>query len=264
MDFYENVWSELLIFLRKNKMIKKVLFIFIFFSIIPISYWCKYSSEISQCNSQIKKFLPKDGWDFIWVWSSIKWFDDFVCLQAPSEIRTAQIAMDMNFREIDAEVDTYLEELESQKDRFFWKDSEFNYYQWVDYIYDKVNEFEEKYIAACKLSIKETWECTKNTLYDDADSQSSISIWEAIEYLWNWKWSWWKCYDLVKMKSDILSSVSYNILLLNQQSVQKDQQTLYEQETRTKYNKVLDIMMINIWYIERIWQKTPSFTKNPL
>lgn len=245
-------------------MLKKILFILIFFCFIPISYWCKYLWEIEQCNSEVKKFLPKDGWKFIWIWSSIKWFDDFVCLQAPPEIRIAQIAMDMNFREIDKEVDEYLENLESNKNMFFWNDSQLNYYQWVNYIYDKVNEFEEKYIEACKISIEESWECTKNLLYDNAEQQSSIGVGEIIKYLWDWKWGWWECYKLVKIKSDILSSVSYNILLLNQQSVQKDQQTLYEQETRTKYNKIIDIMMINLGYIERIWQKTPSFTKNPL
>ena len=245
-------------------MIKKILFIFIFFSIIPIWYWCKYTSEISQCSSEVEKFLPKDWSGFIWIWSSIKWFDDFVCLQAPPEIRIAQIAMDMNFREIDEEVDEYLENLESNKDLFFWNEAQLNYYQWVNYIYDKANEFEEKYKAACRKSIEELWECTKNMLYDDSDKQSSIGVNEAIKYLWDWKWWWWECYKLVEIKTDILSSVSYNILLLNQQSVQKDQQTLYEQETRTKYNKILDIMMINLGYIERIWQKTPSFTKNPL
>jgi hypothetical protein len=42
-----------------------------------------------------------------------------VCLQAPPEKRLAQIAMDINFREIDAKMDIYLEELLTQKDKYF-------------------------------------------------------------------------------------------------------------------------------------------------
>jgi hypothetical protein len=37
---------------------------------------------------------------------------------------------------------------------------------------------------------------------------------------------------------------------------------LYDQEIRTKYDKVIDLMMINLWYIERVWRKWPSKTKN--
>jgi hypothetical protein len=37
---------------------------------------------------------------------------------------------------------------------------------------------------------------------------------------------------------------------------------LYDQEIRTKYDKVIDLMMINLWYLERIRKKWPSKTKN--
>jgi hypothetical protein len=51
-------------------------------------------------------------------------------------------------------------------------------------------------------------------------------------------------------------------MLLNQDQVASDEKKLYDQEIRTKYDKVLDLMMINIGYIERIRKKWPSKTKN--
>ncbi|MDR0772395.1 MAG: hypothetical protein LBF15_05210 [Candidatus Peribacteria bacterium] len=56
--------------------------------------------------------------------------------------------------------------------------------------------------------------------------------------------------------------MAYNIMLLNQNQVANDEKKLYDQEIRTKYDKVLDLMMINIGYVERIRKKWPSKTKN--
>lgn len=239
---------------------KLLLSLIIFFVIIPSSFWCKYESEISQCNSEIQKFVPKNWWKYIYNWSSIKSFEDFVCLQAAPETRVAQIALDLNFKEIDEEVDTYIKDLEAQKNRFFWEGASWNYFDAINFIADKVDEFDSKYRAACIKSLEETSECTNNFAYSLEEEQKSVWVSTAIEYLAEG----WDCYELINIKKDIISSVSYNILLLNQAQVQKDQQTLYEQDNRTKYNKLIDIMMINLWYIERIWQKTPSLTKNPL
>jgi len=51
-------------------------------------------------------------------------------------------------------------------------------------------------------------------------------------------------------------------LQLNKAQVSRDQKKLYEQEQRTKYSKLSDLMMINLSYLERIWQKWPSKIKN--
>jgi hypothetical protein len=40
--------------------------------------------------------------------------------------------------------------------------------------------------------------------------------------------------------------VAYNILLLNKEQVARDEKKLYDQEIRTKYDKVIDLMMINL------------------
>lgn len=239
----------------------KILFLFVFFFLfLNNSYSCNYESEISQCNSEIQKITSNNGGNYIYEWSSIRSFDDFVCLQAPPEKRVAQIAMDANFSEIDEEMDIYLEELSSQKDKYFWTDSELDYYDWIKDIRDKSREFKNQFRQACQTSFEETAECTNNFAYSNPDETKAASIDSAIDFLWEW----WSCYRLAQIKTDIFLEVSYNTLLLNQQEVQNNTQTVYEQETRTKYNKILDLFMINLGYIERIWQKTPSLTRNPL
>ncbi len=238
----------------------KILYLFaIFFLVLPISYSCNYESEITQCNSEIQKIMPNNATNYIYEWSSMRGFDDFVCLQAPPEKRVAQIAMDLNFREIDEEMDIYLEELSSQKDKYFWA-WELNYFDWVNDIRDKAREFKNSYLEACVTSYEETIECTNNFAYSNPDEQQSVSIESAIDFLGTWG----SCWRLANVKTDIFIEVAYNTLLLNQQQVQSDTQKLYEQETRTKYNKIIDLFMINLWYLERIWQKTPSLTRNPL
>jgi len=67
---------------------------------------------------------------------------------------------------------------------------------------------------------------------------------------------------LTKVKVEIFNSVAFNVLQLNKAQVSRDQKKLYEQEQRTKYSKLSDLMMINLSYLERIWQKWPSKIKN--
>jgi hypothetical protein len=51
-------------------------------------------------------------------------------------------------------------------------------------------------------------------------------------------------------------------LMLNKQQIKADDKKIYDQWQRKNYDKLLDLMMINIWYIERIWQKWPSKIQN--
>jgi hypothetical protein len=45
---------------------------------------------------------------------------------------------------------------------------------------------------------------------------------------------------------EIFKDVAYNMLMLNMQQVARDDKKLYDQEIRTKYDKVIDLMMINL------------------
>lgn len=229
---------------------RKIFLILLFtFFYINISYSCKYTSEINSCKSAVSK-ISNSKTSTIISWSSLKDFDNFVCLQDTYETIVMQIALDLNFRKIDDEMDLYLDKLSREKNLYFWVDSQYTYFDAVNDISSMSRYFRNKYFEACSISLSEAISCIEG---------ESISTSTAKEYIF---WSTWECRDLINIKMSIFDNVSYNILLLNQQQVSRDQKKLYDQELRTKYSKIIDIMMINLWYIERLWMKWPSKTKN--
>jgi hypothetical protein len=68
------------------------------------------------------------------------------------------------------------------------------------------------------------------------------------------------CTALVKTKLNIYDSIAYDILKLNKAQVAIDEKKKNTQARRWKYDSLLEIIMVNIWYMERIWKKWPSKT----
>lgn len=237
------------------------LFIYFWFTLTSANS-CKYEWKINECNSALKSFQYKDG-SFMTPWASVKSIDSFICIQDSYEKIVLQIAMDENFKKVDEDMDKYLSSLSEQKNLYFWKDATYTYYDWINHIWKKSEYFKIKYSEACAETFVEATSCVKNEAYKNKEDQNSISVKSALEYLdTKTKDSNGDCYWLSDVKVEIFNSVAYNTLLLNKQQVLRDEKKLFEQEWRTKYNKLLDLMMINLWYMERIWQKWPSKTKN--
>ena len=217
-------------------------------------------SKIDMCNEAVKPFLSKENW-FIAKWSSIRSIEDFVCLQDVPENRVFQIILDTDFTEIDCEMEEYFQSLTSSKNLYFWKEAQFSYFDGINHIWEKSKYFEGLYNDSCVDIVAKAWKYIENWSYTLAEEKPSVSIDQAKEYL---KWGSGDCTNLIKVKISIFNNVAFNILQLNKSQVAKDQKKTYDQEQRTKYNKVLDMMMINLWYIERIWKKWPSKIKNAL
>jgi len=70
------------------------------------------------------------------------------------------------------------------------------------------------------------------------------------------------CRKLVITKLEINKQVSYDILKLNKHQVRNDNKKLFRQDQRTKYDKLLEAIMVNLGFLERIWKKWPSKTKD--
>jgi hypothetical protein len=68
---------------------------------------------------------------------------------------------------------------------------------------------------------------------------------------------------LAQQKLDIYKKVSYDLLKLNKDSVRKDDRKKYVQKERTMYESIVDLFNVNIGYLERVWMKWPTKTKNP-
>lgn len=216
------------------------------------------TSKIAMCNDAVKPYVKNN---IISKWSSIRSIEDFVCLQDVPESRVFQIILDWEFTEIDCEVEEYYQNLANSKNLYFWKWAKLTYFDWINAIWEKSRYFNDLYSKACIDTVSKASTYVKNWLYTLESQQPSISIEESKEYL---KWWNWDCEKLTKVKIEIFNNISFNILQLNKSQVSKDQKKLFDQEQRTKYSKLSDIMMINLWYVERIWQKWPSKIKNAL
>ncbi len=209
---------------------------------------CKYTQEIDRCNKALNLFWVNNKKSII-PWWSISSIEDFICIQDSEENRVSQIIFDLKSREVDSEMDIFISNLYTQKDKYFSDNIDINYYTALNDIDLKATEYLNRYVSLCPEVLNETKACiwtVTNTLSKD--------------YLVG---SDWLCVSIWKQKVEAFKNLSYNILILNNAQTQIDKKKKYDQEIRTKYDNILDLMMINIWYLERIWKKWPSKTKNP-
>jgi hypothetical protein len=72
------------------------------------------------------------------------------------------------------------------------------------------------------------------------------------------------CMGMAEAKLRIYELVAYDTLKINKAVVRKDNRKKFMKKQRTKYGDVLNLMRINLGYMERIWKKWPSKTKDAL
>lgn len=203
---------------------------------------CEYTAQIEQCNQ-----ANKNGW-------SPRSITDFVCISSHenSEEMISQIVLDMEFKQIDQEIELYLDNLESDKEKYFWQNAKTAYINGIDEIIEKFSEKGEywyKYKSLCWI----WWIIERKTL---------ACMW--------WQWSQSRaadlskestCMDLTRVKLSLYKQVAFDIIKLNKQQVRKDALKKYFIQQRTKYDKLLDVMMVNLGYMQRILAKWPSKLK---
>lgn len=227
-----------------------IILFFLSFFIFSYSYAneCKYTSKIEKCDEEIAK-LNKNSNDII-PWASLRHITDFTCLQDSKEQRAYQIIMEEKFNLVDEQMENYLKILDSSKDLYFSADSELTYMDWLASIWKSTNTFKDSYYNACSSSISELAMCVWDW---------SIPVLGTKDFL---KWWDWDCYKLADIKVNIFREVAYNVLILNKKAIIQDGKKLYEQELRTRYDNLLDLLMVNIWYAERIRKKWPTKISN--
>ena len=223
--------------MRKTKII--ILIITIFFFSINFVFWnsCSYQKEIDKCLDANKN-------------STTKSIEDFVCIVWSYEKIVYQVVLDGEFKEIDDEMDNYIYDLEKEKNRYFWKKKIKNFVWWLNDLSEKKEYFRNKYKDSCWINI-----ISKVVSCSDSNSTSNDNAKDFFKES--------DCMSLANQKLEIFDNITYSILLMNKQQVKADDKKKYDQLQRQDYNRVLDLMMVNIWYIERIWQKTISFIAKP-
>lgn len=214
------------------------------FAASTVSESCSYKPKLDECLEANKNL---SNWP--------RTITDFICISSQNEWKIlAQIVLDTEFKEVDKKVESYLRFLEDNKDYYF-KDK--NFLEAIDDIESKFSttwEFWKQYLSLCKVwdnkdsilaktvACFPNWIATNNT--EDLFQEST-------------------CNNLAVTKMEIDKQVAYDLLKLNKEQVRRDEHKLFVQWQRTKFGKLLKIVMVNLWYVERIRKKTPSLDRNP-
>ncbi len=209
-----------------------------------VSDLCQYKWPFEQCLA-----ANKDG--------STRTIEDFVCLASSNYFEImAQIILDKEFKKIDKEVDTYFKNLEDNKSYYFGKDSKEPFTNAIDVIEDKFDiygEFGMKYLWVCGATseawvLQQTINCFGWSIPADESTKYFLSD--------------TSCKNLILTKLEVNKQVAYDVLKLNKHQIKKDEDKTHMQRERNKYDKLLEIIMVNVGYLERIWKKWPSKTKS--
>lgn len=202
---------------------------------------CEYKWEFDQCTQANKDWTPRS-------------IEDFVCISSSNKYEIMpQIVLDKEFKKIDKDVEKYLKRLEDNKSEFFWQEAQKSLVEGIDEVEAKFgiytdDGFWKKYMELCW-----TWIVAKTV----------DCFWWVPNIDIEWYFKEETCKSLVLTKLEVFKAVSYDILKLNKGQVDKDEKKKNVQKRREKYDKLLEIIMVNVWYMERIWKKWPSKTKNP-
>ena len=230
---------------------KKILFIIwiLFFSVLitnaaDLSAKCAYIWEFNECKSAIKN----------WTYRNI---DDFVCISSRSDVEIMyQIVLDKSFKKIDAKIENYLSKLETWKSYYFWNDSKNTFLSAIDeiesslWIWWKYRREYQSYLNVSNSNsiVQQAQSCFKNQEVSTKEAQNYIDDTTASR--------------LIDTKMTIYKQVAYDIMKLNKSQIRNDNQTYVTQDQTWKYDKIVDLLAVNLWYLDRIWKKWPSKTTN--
>lgn len=177
--------------------------------------------------------------------------EDFVCLQSQDQSKVLdQIILDETFREIDDRVESFLYRLSEDKES-----SVTNLNENIDDITKNLGiegVFYKEYKALCDgWILAERISCTEKI--------SNVEGWARIKNAPQNE----GCIELVKNKLDIYYRVAADIQKLNKSDVHRDNRQEYEQEQRTKYDGLLQLMLDIIAFLERLYSWLTHYTPNP-
>ncbi|MDD2871249.1 MAG: hypothetical protein PHS49_04625 [Candidatus Gracilibacteria bacterium] len=197
---------------------------------------CTYKGQIEQCIQANESGTTRS-------------IEDFVCIVGTPEEVTYQVILDSLFKKLDDEMDLFIENLESNKNTYFGIARQKTFIDGLNEIDVKKEYFQKEYADICgKTIIQEAISCNE---------QSETSNKNAKNYFVDTD-----CMRLVDKKLEIFDEVSFNILMLNKKQIKADEKKTYVQGQRKNYDMLIDIMNVNLSYIERIWQKWPSKIQN--
>lgn len=227
---------------------KKLTFVILFFLLSNNTYAlldsCNYTVEYDDCVERNAN------------WSALWWEDDYICIQSKENERVLyQIILDKKFKEIDKKLDWYMAYIQDYKEDYLGKDAPKTELEIVDEIEKELGnwgilwwEYSKVCSPAYKWSIvQEFFSCSKDTTIIN-----SKDFFETNTCMW-----------LAETKLAIHKQVAYDLLKINKLKYRKESRSDYMLSEQTRYWTIVELMRINLWYLERFLSKTPSFTKKP-
>lgn len=213
---------------------------------------CEYKKEFEDCQAKNEAWITAAASDYLCVSSS------------KDEEILYNLILDKRFSEVDTDAYAFLRWITDSKDYFFGEDAQASYFQWVEIINLKFwnnGEYWKRYKDFCTASgedsvIRETFSCLSSMAEAEVVRSSSDTIREYLEET--------NCMGMAEAKLRIYELVAYDTLKINKAVVRKDNRKKFMKKQRTKYGDVLNLMRINLGYMERIWKKWPSKTKDAL
>ncbi len=202
---------------------------------------CAYADKFQQC-----AVANQNG--------SARSIDEFVCLQSNNyENILDQIILDVKFKEIDEEVEKFIEWLEKDKEKALTD---------TNRVIDDISKnllpewvFYKKYKDLCNWGILvERATCTGNIPLVPVGNRVRWSNLSST------------CMTMVESNLDIASSVAFNITGLNKQKVMEDQYKKdIVQKQRDKYSELTSPLMTDIiGHMWRLARGVTHWTPNPL
>jgi len=212
---------------------------------LELSGSCEYKGDFDRCMAAQTPGTTRE-------------IDDFVCIASSEEYNVlGQIILDKKFKDIDKEIEEYIFKLEEAKDYYFGQNAQKPFLDGLDDINElfKVGGvWYNQYMKICDINSKDgvihaMGQCMKDGTLPDVATASYFTG-DTV------------CEALVKQKLRIAENIAHIMLPLNKIQVQKDENKKHQQKERDQYDKLLQVMMENIGYIERVWKKWPSKTKD--
>lgn len=201
---------------------------------------CEYAWKFEQC-----KVANQNG--------SSRSIKDFVCISSnKDEDILEQIILDVEFQKIDDQIEAFLDKLKQDKEASVLDSNTV-----IDEIANNLvppTWFYNQYKSLCNgWILAKRAECTGWKV-------PNITAWEWIDPVWGES----ECMTLVKNKLNIYSQVAYDTMKINKADVREDRlQEWVVQELRTKYDKLIDLMVAIIWNIGRLARWITHWTPNP-
>ncbi|MDA9129344.1 hypothetical protein N9J72_02610 [Candidatus Gracilibacteria bacterium] len=200
---------------------------------------CAYAAQFEQC-----AVANKNG--------TALSIEEFRCIQNPDQSRMLDnIILSIKFKEIDTQVELFLEDIRNDKQRIV--DNREEVIDDIWYYLDREGYFYNQYQAVCNSGLlTERLSCTQEipnvvgALYLDGSNYDSRP-----------------CMNSVNTKINAYLWVADQILPLATSEYQNDTKQLYRQEERDRYTMLVDLMRAILGFLERLANGITHWTPFP-